>query len=155
MNKIIVTVYIEGDEKIQTRDVPGFLAKEFLFEGSNIKVSDGYHTFEKLYEHRYTIFIALCRQLVVHEGRLGRVMLSERKIPTPLTYVWRSKLHNDGSSYEGWFILGIGKEKGEQITYHIPLSKWKDTDFVNITLDKAPEFDGHTSKDVLTRLKNL
>ena len=68
--------------------------------------------------------------------------------------VWRSKNHSDGEPAFGgtWFVLGINKEKGKQITYHLPMSKWDETDFAE-TLEKAPEFDGHTSQDVLERLK--
>lgn len=106
-------------------------------------ISDGYHTFDELYEHRVTLFIALCKKIFVTE-------FENRKIES----VWKSKLHHDGSEYEGWFIMGIYQDKGSQISYHLPLSKWEETDFA-ITLEKAPEWDGHTSKDVLERLKNL
>ena len=112
-----------------------------------MQVSDGYHTMDELYEHRIELFIALCR-------------LSS---PAPI-YVdgkiwmagscWRSKFHSDGTSFDGWFILGIGKEKGEQITYHIPLSRWDDTNFAQ-TPERAYTWDGHTSDDVLERLKRL
>lgn len=50
--------------------------------------------------------------------------------------------------------MGIGSVKGEQITYHIPIERWKETDFAR-TINQAPEFDGHTSEDVLERLKDL
>lgn len=105
----------------------------------DMDASDGYHTFTELYEHRHTVFIALCRVLVESANHNG---------------VWRSKLHSDGSAYEGWFILGIAKKLGEQITYHLPISKWESTDFAE-TLEKAPEYDGHTPEDVLNRLKKL
>lgn len=65
---------------------------------------------------------------------------------------WRSRLHHDGSAFDGWFIIGIGKEKGEQITYHLPERMWSDCDWAE-TLDRAPEWDGHTSADVLERLR--
>ena len=101
---------------------------------------DGYHTWDELYEHRVVLWIALCKSL------------SPNIYPNP--DVWRSKLHSDGSSFEGWFILGVTNRKKEQMTYHLPNSKWEATNFAK-TLDKAPEFDGHTSDDVLERLKNL
>ena len=105
---------------------------------------DGYHSFDELYEHRITLFITLCSYLSV-KGIF--------KTPEKLK-VWRSKLHSDGTGFDGWFVLGIGKNKGEQITYHLPLSKWGEVHFAE-TLDKAPKFDGHTSDDVLYRLKCL
>jgi hypothetical protein len=54
----------------------------------------------------------------------------------------------------GWFILGMFSRKGFQITYHLPEKYWKRLHNVP-TLDKAPKFDGHTSKDVIKRLKKL
>lgn len=99
------------------------------------EISDGYHTFDELYDHRITLYIALCRTL-----KNGNV--------------WRSEQHSDGSVMDGWFILGIWFEKGKQITYHIPLERWGETDFAQ-TLLKAPEFDGHISEDVLERIKKL
>lgn len=110
--------------------------------GEDMQVSDGYHTMDELYEHRIELFLALCR--VIH-SEFGTSSSPK---------VWRSKLHSDGKWYDGWFILGLFKEKGNQITYHLPMSKWDETDFAE-TLEKAPEWDGHTSSDVLNRLKNL
>lgn len=105
------------------------------------KVSDGYHTIAELYDHRITLFIAICR-------------LADELFNTT-NRTWRSKFHSDGNpAYEGWYIMGIGLKKGEQISYHIPLSRWDETNFA-ATLDKAPEWDGHTSADVLERLKTL
>lgn len=106
--------------------------------------SDGYHTFNELYEHRITLFIALCNKMtfLIHsmDGR----------------GVWRSKKHSDGELAFGgdWFVLGINKEKGKQITYHLPIEKWDDTQFAE-TLETAPEYDGHTPDDVLERLKTI
>ena len=107
---------------------------------------DGFHTFDELYEHRISLFIALCRLLRRQENLIGAV--------PDYPFVWRSKLHHDGTNYEGWFIMGIGQEKGQQISYHLPLGVWNDTDFAQ-TLINAPEFDGHTSDDVLERLKKI
>lgn len=101
------------------------------------KISDGYHTFGELYEHRTILYIALCKAAV------------NFSIP-----VWKSKVHSDESIWEGWFLLGIHVIPGKQITYHLPISKWEECNFAE-TLDKAPEFDGHTSNDVLERLKTL
>jgi hypothetical protein len=96
-------------------------------------ISDGYHTFGELYQHRIAIFIALAKQT---------------------GFAWRTKKHSDGSSWDGWFVLGIFKKAGEQMTYHLPISEWDKCYFAD-TLDKAPDFDGHTSTDVLERLTKL
>lgn len=112
-------------------------------------VTDGYHTIAELYDHRITLFIALCKQLKWSGDLNGCDAV------IPVYEVWRSKKHGDGKdAYDGWFIMGIGKHKGSQISYHIPLSRWEETDFAE-TLEQAPPWDGHTSNDVLNRLKEL
>lgn len=101
------------------------------------EVSDGSHTFGELYEHRYVLYIQLCAFL--HKDGAS---------------VWRSEKHDDGGGYEGWFLLGINKNKGEMMTYHLPLSEWEKCGFAE-TLERAPAFDGHTSDDVLKRINKL
>lgn len=119
----------------------GIIADESAGTGS---ISDGYHTFDEIYDHRVTLWIALCR--MADRGLFG--------IP------WRSKMHSDGSSFEGQFVLGMGEDPGEQITYHLPLSRWDECGFARICelgsgYNEIPKFDGHTSADVLQRIKNL
>ena len=99
-----------------------------------VEVSDGYHTFTELYDHRITLYVVLAK---AHRGS-----------------AWRSIKHSDGSAWDGWFLLGIGESPGDQITYHLPLSRWDETNFAR-TVEIAPPFDGHTSADVLKRLKEL
>lgn len=96
------------------------------------KISDGFHTFDQLYAHRILLFIAL--------------MKSHKDIS------WKSRLHNDGTGFVGWFIGGMSLPNG-QITYHIPDQFWNLLNNIN-TLEKSPEWDGHTSDDVLKRLNN-
>lgn len=116
-----------------------------LLEGDDdMQINDGYHTMDELYEHRINLFIALCKYVIYNDVKLRGLNYS----------VWRSKLHSDGSEYKGWFLLGIHKKPGEMISYHLPLSKWDEIGLAE-TLEKAPEFDGHTSADVLERLKYL
>jgi hypothetical protein len=94
------------------------------------KVSDGYHTFDELYDHRCHLFSALIN------------LLSDIS--------WWSKLHHDGTSWEGWIIAGIDLPTGT-VTYHMPevmihlLPK-------NRELEKGKKWDGHTSNDVINRL---
>jgi hypothetical protein len=105
---------------------------------------DGYHAFNELYDHRLILFIALCNCVETLNVEIGK----------GTGKVWRSKLHADGTMYDGWFIMGINKERGEQISYHLPLNRWEETNFAK-TLDNAPEWDGHTPADILERLKTL
>jgi len=111
------------------------------------QVSDGYHTFGELYEHRVALFI-LAARFFMELGRLNNDVAGANKV------IWRSRKHSDGTEWEGWFIMGIGTEPGHQITYHLPTSQWERTDFAP-TRDIAPEWDGHTSADALDRLYEL
>lgn len=145
MKNVIVKNFTHAEVADPTASF-GFLkipAKNDLIraEGENLEVSDGYHTFDELYDHRVTLFIALCE-----------VLMAGGFYKNPV--VWRSKLHADGSSYDGWFIMGINKESGKQMSYHLPMSEWGRTEFAE-TLENAPEWDGHTPADVLGRLRKL
>ena len=95
--------------------------------------TDGYHTFAELYEHRYLLFIAL---LATSQGSRG----------------WWSKLHADGTMFDDSIIAGIRLPTG-MITYHLPerYSKMLTEQGVK-ERQHAPEWDGHTSADVITRL---
>ena len=112
---------------------------KWIKENGSDGISDGYHTFSELYDHRITLFIALCN-----------FIYSEM---SPPKIAWKSKTHSDGTSWDGWFVAGIGTEKGEQITYHLPIDRWNELRVV--AYDKAPEWDGHTPQDVINRLKSL
>jgi hypothetical protein len=115
-------------------------------------VSDGYHTMDELYEHRYRLFLALTK---IYDNYI-----------TPLdchVRCWKSRCHSDGSYFGGWFILGMTVTKPQfdvslepeqyQITYHLPDKYWHLAKVIE--LQQAPEWDGHTSKDVLERLLRL
>ena len=104
------------------------------------QVSDGFHTFGELYEHRIVLFITLARQVMKRKTH---------KMP-----VWKSRKHDDGVEWAGWFIVGIGDTEGGQITYHLPVSKWEECAFLP-ERERAPKWDGHTPEDVLERLKKL
>lgn len=98
--------------------------KTFKIVGNDI--SDGYHTFDELYEHRCLLFINLC--------------LSYRD-----KAYWRPH-------YKGWPLLGVELLVG-QVTYHVPermIPLFQD----KIKLG-GPEWDGHASPDVLKRLEVL
>lgn len=98
------------------------------------KVSDGYHSFDDLYNHRHALCVAISNLSI------------SRNI------CWRSEYHSDGTRYEGWFIFGIYTEAGKQITYHVPMELWNDFASAEV-LDRAPEYDGHSSQNCIERLK--
>ncbi|ACU61345.1 WDGH domain-containing protein [Chitinophaga pinensis] len=104
------------------------------------RISDGYHTFDELYAHRIALFKALSRALF-------GLTVYEADFP------WKSKLQSNGTMEEGWFIAGIGSATGKQITYHIPISEWDE--WCANEIPYAPAWDGHTSADVIKRLKSL
>ncbi|MGL5719391.1 MAG: hypothetical protein ACRCYP_01150 [Alphaproteobacteria bacterium] len=62
---------------------------------------------------------------------------------------WKSWKHDDGTSFEGWFIAGLELPTGT-ITYRIPESLWNACHCVE--LPQAPQWDGHTSNVVLERM---
>ncbi len=105
-----------------------------------VDVSDGYHTFGELYDHRCRLYMTLCRFAFAAGLR-----------------VWFSVQHSDGSVMPGWFALGIWTDPGEQITYHLPQSPfWPECVAAGFEhMDRAPIFDGHTSADVLDRIARL
>ena len=95
-------------------------------------VSDGYHTFDELYEHRTVLFVALM------------------KSHTELS--WISYQHDDGSEMDDWFIAGMSLPTGD-VTYHLPNEYWDSCIVGGIkVLEHAVVWDGHDSNDVLLRL---
>lgn len=99
------------------------------------EVSDGYHTFNELYEHRHALFLAL-----MHECGPDRA--------------WFSEKHHDGTRLDGWFIAGLDIEEGP-VTYHLPMRLWNAARHVGRRLEVAPKWDGHTSADVVKRLMHF
>jgi hypothetical protein len=142
--------YTKDGKKITPNEIKSYIKSsqqellKFLREEKITgETSDGYHTFNELYEHRFELWINLCRYFIQ-----GKASYDNRN-------VWMSKLHSDGTLFDGWFIMGIGKEKGSQITYHLPMKRWEECEKISEVLEKAPPFDGHTSKDILERLKSF
>lgn len=101
-------------------------------------IRDKYHSFRELYEFRKMYNAALFNEWALN-GKYD---------------VHKSLKHNDGEDCfgGGWFIVVAMLPDG-QITNHYKLEDW---DLFKIPeSDKAKyEFDGHTGKDVLNRLKN-
>lgn len=102
------------------------------------EISDGYHTFNELYEHRHVLWMALLHGLPLR-------IIDRVGIP------WKSQKHSDGSSFEGWFISGLGVTRGEQMSYHLPIRLWDICP--GVELESAPEFDGHTAAESLERIR--
>lgn len=121
-----------------------------LSEEERNNVSDWYHTFGELYEHRIHLYIALNKYI----WRLNNIRKDECDIYDTEYEEYispkKSKKHFDWSEYEWWFILQITTPFW-QISYHLP-NKYRDSlEFVK-TVAIADERDWHTSQDVLDRL---
>lgn len=101
-------------------------------------LSDTYHTFDELYNHRMAFNVALTQVI----NLLGRTDL----------YAYKSLSHHDGTMFDGMFIVVIESPVG-QISYHYDL--WNFDKFQIPTLEKALEYDGHTPKDTIERLLKL
>lgn len=97
----------------------------------NGSTSDGYHTFDELYEHRMILFSVI---LNLHKD-----------------ISWKSKLHHDGTMYDDYYIVGIKTPEGEY-TFHYHMDTWDTFDVPEI--ENAPEWDGHKPSDI-TRLHSL
>lgn len=95
--------------------------------------SDGYHTFDELYDHRAKLFSVIVR------------CFRDR--------AWKSKLHHDGTMYEGMFIVGVETPQG-QATYHYDIDPYWDI-FDCKELVCAPEWDGHTPEQAISRITSL
>ena len=95
--------------------------------------SDGYHTFNELYDHRAKLFSVIVRCFK--------------------NMAWKSKLHHDGTMYEGMFIVGIETSQG-QATYHYDIDPYWSV-FDCKELARAPEWDGHTPEQAISRIASL
>lgn len=101
------------------------IQKEILALDNKGDLSDGYHSYNELYKHRMVLFSVICNQ--------------NQEV------VWKSRLHHDGTMFDGYFIVGIDTPQG-QFTYHYQMEYWEL--FKVKELEKAPEYDGHTPDDI-------
>lgn len=103
------------------------------------EVSDGYHTFNELYEFRK-----------VYNAGLFNEWARQNKMS-----VHKSKKHFDGEECfgGGWFIVVANLPAG-QISNHYEMKDW---DLFQIPEKERAlfEFDGHTPKDCIDRLLDL
>jgi len=98
------------------------------------EISDGYHTFNELYDFRKMYNAAL--------------------VNTGVYESCKSIKHSDGLLCfgGGWFIVMMDLPTG-QISNHYEMKDWDL--FKCKEVDLPPVFDGHTNQDVLDRLKGL
>ena len=102
-------------------------------------ISDGYHTFNELYDFRKSYNVALFNEWA-KQGKYD---------------VHKSVRHHDGTNCfgGGWFIVVAVLPDG-QISNHYEIKDWYLFDVVIVNKAKH-EFDGHTSQDVINRLLSV
>lgn len=103
-----------------------FLIRFFKKLGWSTKdISDKWHTFGDLYHHR--------------------MLLTKIIAETYPEYATKSKLHSDGTMFEGSFIVTFTTTEG-LYSYHYPLSDWGLFDIKEV--ERSPEYDGHRPEDI-------
>lgn len=109
--------------------------RKFTVTGSDdIEISDGYHTFHELYQHRRALNVALFHAYAEH--------------------CIKSRKHFDGTMFEGgYFIVMMTHPIVGQISYHYQLKHWDEFRIPEVEL--APKHDGHTPQDTIERLLRL
>lgn len=113
--------------------------KTFKIVGNDM--SDGYHTFDELYEHRCLLFIALAKR-----------------------FPWKHVKYWVADHFPGWDLIVVEIHEWQtqeqpyikpQISYHVP-NKHRHLyeGFGRVPIERH-HYDGHTSADVLKRLEAL
>ena len=116
--------------------IEGFVEDEKKDMG---EISDGYHTFNELYEYRLLYNASMFNEL----AKQG------------LYDVHKSKRHSDGEVPFGdsnWFIVMAELPTG-QISNHYEMKDWNL--FQIPEKEKANKYDGHTPKDVAERIRKF
>lgn len=115
---------------------------------SNV-ISDGYHTFGELYDFRKVYNAVLFNEWAYNSFEVGTGNWK------PKFDVHKSWKHHDGELCfgGGWFIVVAVLPTG-QISNHYEAKDWDLFKVPETETAKYP-FDGHTSADVLERLKSL
>lgn len=177
----IITIWEEVLQKVQKgeevrKSIPLPITVENLnncikvlkdISGNENKISDGYHTFDELYEFRKVYNATLFNEWAIDYMRETNSYKKIRRADLhpeikehldnlkPKYNVHKSLKHNDGELCfgGGWFIVVAVLPDG-QISNHYKMEDWD--------LFKIPEkdkalfpFDGHTGQDVINRLKNI
>ena len=128
------TLVQDNTNRSEFRDqINNTIAEYSKIYGTASDISDGYHTFSELYDHRAVLFAALC---AAYPDK-----------------AWKSKQHDDPNfpMFKDMFICGLDTPNG-QVTYHYDIDPYWEL-FKVKELERAPKYDGHTPNDVVLRLK--
>ena len=146
-NKIMTIIFVTQDYYRMSEDKGEYFWVDEMIEGlveeEDVKdmgeVSDGYHTFNELYEYRLLYNASMFNELAKQN----------------LYDVHKSKRHSDGEIPFGdsnWFIVMAELPTG-QISNHYEMKDWDLFDIPEKEI--ANEWDGHTPKDVAERLRRF
>ena len=111
------------------------------------EASDGYHTFNELYDYRMLYNAAFFNKLAHYDNQASGSWKVEYD-------VHKSKKHSDGEDCfgGGWFIVMAELPTG-QISNHYEMKYW---DLFNIPeKDKANVWDGHSPAEAANRLEKF
>lgn len=131
--------------RLLRKELPSLLTQARLQERKDTieseideNTSDGYHTFKELYEYRL-LYNAVLFNEWAEQGKYD---------------VHKSERHGDGELAfgGGWFIVMATLPTG-QISNHYEMKDWDL--FKCEAREKADNWDGHSPKDVATRLRSL
>jgi hypothetical protein len=131
----------EDLEKLENYNIEDETLKRLVYkavrdlknQNTNVEItgetSDGYHTFNELYEHRTILFACLCN------------MVKDYK-----SVCYKAKKHADGTGYEDMFLACIKTPEGDY-SYHCDMKYW---DLFKIEAREfADPWDGHQPKDIM------
>lgn len=134
---------------------PDIFEKTYANEDAIGDLSDGYHTYNELYDFRKMYNAVLFNEWA--EQKIWNPKWKNTGQPyNHVKYdVHKSKKHYDGELCfgGGWFIVVAMLPDG-QISNHYKMEDW---DLFKVPVEETAKypFDGHTGHDVLARLKSL
>lgn len=135
------------DNNITVKDLNTVIG--FFSEDSKGKISDGYHTFDELYDYRMIYNAALFNEwahTLSPMNGYGNSLFRFTKFN-----IHKSTRHSDGGLCfgGGWFIVMAELPTG-QISNHYPMKYW---DLFKIPIvERANVWDGHTPQQAFERL---
>lgn len=121
-------------------------------------LSDGYHTFDELYEFR-----KMYNAVLFNEWALSYLEITASAYRNDPENAWKTTKYNVHKSWKhsdgelcfggGWFIVSAKLPTG-LISNHYKAEDWDLFKVPEVEQAKY-EYDGHTAQDVLERLKDL
>lgn len=105
------------------------------------EISDGYHTFAELYRYR----------MLYQAAWFNEIQLDHESEGYSNYGLCKSKLHHDGTMFEGGYFIVVAQLPTGQISNHYKLEHW---DMFKLPeVEKAPEWDGHTPTEAADRIE--